>query len=134
MTVLKVFLQFALKLLVFSLLVAGLHYLVVTNIAMSLPVKEVFKIHVFIVALTILTYAMLVVVGKLDDTKIGFAFAGLVLIKMMVSFAYLYPMLESPVYDVKEVVFNFFAVYLLFLFFEVREAYILIQKSPSLRQ
>lgn len=130
MTVLKVFLQFTLKLLVFSLVLAGLHYLVASNLEMTFPTKEIFKIHVFIVALTMLTYAMLVVVGKLDYTKIGFAFAGLVMVKMMVSFAFLYPSLESPVYDVKELVFNFFAVYLLFLFFETREVYILIQKGP----
>jgi|SRR5690606_16204571 len=130
MTILKIFLQFTLKLLVFSLVLAGLHYLVASNMAMSFPVKEIFKIHIFIVALTLLTYTLLVVVGKLDYTKIGLTFAGLVIVKMMVSFAYLYPILEPPVYDVKEVVFNFFAVYLLFLFFETREAYILIQKGP----
>ncbi|AEV33339.1 hypothetical protein [Owenweeksia hongkongensis] len=130
MTVLKAFLQFLLKLLVFSLVVAALHYLVATNISMTFPIKEVYKMHVFVVALTMLAYAMLLVVARLDDTKVGFTFAGLVIIKMIVSFAYLYPLLEPPVYDVKEVVFNFFAIYLAFLFFEVREAYILIQKSP----
>ena len=130
MTALKVFLQFTLRVLVFSLLLAGIHYVVALNLAVTLSIDQIFEMHAFIVFLTVLAYAVMVMVGKRDFDKIGFAFAGLVLIKMMVSFVFLYPFLKSPMYDVKEVVFNFFAVYLLFVFFEAREAYLLIQKGP----
>lgn len=130
MTALKVFLQFVLRLLVVSLILVGAHYLMAGYSNASLPIEEVFKIHFFLVAITMLTYGMLVLVGKLDSTKIGFTFLGLVLAKMVISFAYLYPLLVPPAYDVNEIVFNFFAAYLLYLFFEVREAYILIQKGP----
>ena len=130
MTALKVFLQFVLRLLVVSLILVGAHYLVASYSNGSFPIEEVFKIHFFLVAITMLTYGMLVFVGKLDSTKIGFTFLGLVLAKMAISFAYLYPLLVPPAYDVNEIVFNFFAAYLLYLFFEVREAYILIQKGP----
>lgn len=130
MTALKVFLQFVLRLLVVSLILVGAHYLVAGYSNVSLPIQQVFKIHFFLVVITMLTYGMLVLVGKLDSTKIGFAFLGLVLAKMVISFAYLYPLLVPPAYDVNEIVFNFFGAYLLYLFFEVREAYILIQKGP----
>lgn len=130
MTALKVFLQFVLRLLVVSLILVGAHYLMAGYSNVSLPIQQVFKLHFFLVAITMLTYGMLVLVGKLDPTKIGFTFLGLVLAKMVISFAYLYPLLVPPAYDVNEIVFNFFAAYLLYLFFEVREAYILIQKGP----
>ena len=130
MIALKVFFQFTLKALVFSLVLAVIHYFIATQLAVTLSVEEIFEMHAFIVFLTIVAYGIMVKIGSRDFDKIGFTFAGLVLIKMMVSFAYLYPFLKSPGYEVKEVVLNFFAVYLLFVFFEAREAYLLIQKGP----
>ena len=130
MSILKVFLKFTIKVLVLSLLLGGIHCIIATQVVINLPATVIFEMYAYILIITVLAYAAILVVGKRDFDKIGFAYAGLVLIKMMISFAFLYPFLKSPEYEVKEVVFNFFAIYLLFVFFEAREAYLLIQKGP----
>ena len=132
MIALRHFLHFVLRILMFSLLLAGIHYLLATNTAITPPVEEVFRMHVFIVLLTAAGYGVVTLVGYRDHNKVGFTFLGLVIVKIIVSFAFLYPYLKSPDMDVPRLVINFFAVYFLFLGFEVREVYLLIQKGATL--
>lgn len=132
MNALRFFLGFLLRILVFSLIVAGVHYLLARFTNITPEVITVFKIHVFMVAITVLSLALLVMVGKVDHTKIGFTFLALVVLKMMVSFAFLYPYFNDAAIDTNLLVLNFFAVYFLFLVWEVREVYLLIGKGAHL--
>lgn len=126
----KLFLSFLLKLTLMAIPLATVHYILATSTALAPPLQQVLEIHMFVYALTAIGFGVLILVGRKDFDKIGFAFAGLVLVKMVVSFVFLYPYLQLSNLEVKTFVFNFFAVYLLYLFYEAREAYILIQKGP----
>ena len=132
MNALRFFLGFLLRILVFSLVLAGVHYLLTQLTALTPEVSTVFKIHVFVVAVTVLSFAVLVMIGRIDHSKIGFTFLGLVILKMMVSFAFLYPYLIDTMVNTNILVFNFFIVYFLFLAWEVREVYLLIGKGARL--
>lgn len=134
MTALRQFLHFVLRILVFSLVLAGIHYLLAVQTNITPSVQDIFKMHIFVVVLTIGGYGVLSYIGYRDHNKIGFAFLGLIVIKMMVSFAFLYPYLKEPAAGINIMILNFFAVYFLFLAFEVREVYELIQKGASLEE
>lgn len=129
MIALRQFLQFLLRLLVLSLLLAGAHYLLYIATSLTPSLQDVFSMHVFVVLLTAVGFAILTYFGSKGPNKVGFAFLGLVVIKMMVSFAFLYAYLKSPGPGVNVLVLNFFAIYFLYLAFEVKEVYALIKSE-----
>lgn len=131
MIALRQFLQFLLRLLVLSLVLAGAHYLLYVSTSITPALQQVFSMHVFVVLLTAVGFAILAYIGTKGPNKIGFAFLGLVVIKMMVSFAFLYPHLKNPGPGVNMLVLNFFAIYFLYLAFEVKEVYELIKSEQA---
>lgn len=124
----KDFSSFLIKIVVLSLLLAGGHYLLSTNTSITPGVADVFRIHVFIVILTVAVYATVVAVGRVNYDRAGFAFLGLSLIKLMISVAFLWPSIKGTGEADQLYVFNFFAVYFIFLVFELREVVVLIKR------
>mgnify|MGYP000495313998 CR=1 FL=1 len=133
MTVSKAFFLFATKALCFAFLLGLIHYFIDQRLSVTLPFPEIIKMYGFVFFLTNAAYLIMLLVGRRDFDKIGFTFLGLVMIKMMMSFVFLYPLLKSSNYADNEVVLNFFAIYLLSVFFEAKEAYSLIRKAPFLQ-
>lgn len=134
MTALRLFGSFLIKLLIFSGILAGIHYLLISRTALEGPLSTLFGMHVFVVILTAVTYGILCRIAVKNFDKVGFAFLGLSLIKIMVSFVYLWPVLQMEGGERQSLVLHFFAIYFLVLFFEAREVYILLKEGPFTAQ
>lgn len=124
----KDFSSFLIRIVIVSLLLAGGHYLLSNYTTITPEVADIFRIHVFIVILTVAVYATVVAVGRVSYDRAGFAFLGLSLIKLMISVAFLWPSIKGTGQADQIYVFNFFAVYFVFLAFELREVVLLIKR------
>lgn len=125
------FSSFLLKALIFSLLLAGVHYLIGYYTNLTPKLSRVIGFHIFISLMTIAVYAIVVAVGRSTYDRAGFAYLGLGLIKMMGGVAFLWPRLQNESVDNQVYVVNFFTLFFIYLVFEAWEVVQLIRRhSP----
>jgi len=72
-----------------------------------------------------------VVVWKLFYDKVGFAFLAMILVKMAASVAFLMPLIKSADEPVTTMVFHFFALYFLYLIYDVLQVVRLLKNGPG---
>jgi hypothetical protein len=118
---LKDILNFALKLLGFSLLLCGIHYYIYFNfysdIAIYLPI---WGIYVFNLVLVLLIFIIIKHKVATDDSQVYNTFLVLTITKMALAIVFLLPIFLGKSENSTIEVINFFVAYFLFLGFEIK--------------
>ncbi len=122
--------QFFLSLVIFTLLLFGLHFLLLETVLSDLNFfYSIYSIYSFNFLTSVFVFGFLFFVHKSFAEKTGFAFMAISLIKMFAAVVFLIPLIKSeslnPVTDVSA----FFIPYFLYLTFETIFAVRLINKA-----
>jgi hypothetical protein len=72
----------------------------------------------FLLVLNIISFLLLLIVKIKKPDYVGYTFLGLVLIKMIVSFTFLFPTINSEISNKQNIILMFFALYFIYLMFE----------------
>lgn len=114
----KIILKFLFQISILtSLLLIG-HYFLFDNSGFSLKNSFVNYSYLFLIVLNIFSFLILVAVKSKKEEYVGYTFLGLVLVKMVVSFIYLYPTIISQIPNKEHLILVFFALYFIYLIFE----------------
>lgn len=100
-----------------SLLLLG-HYFLFNNSNFSLTNSFIRESYLFLIVLNIFSFLLLMAVKNKKEEYVGYTFLGLVLVKMVVSFIYLYPTIISQTPNKENFILVFFALYFAYLIFE----------------
>lgn len=120
---------FVLGIFILTAVLIGLSFLMVHFTAHNLTVGELAGAYGYIVILTVLSFTIVLIAGSKKYERAGFAFLGLALIKLMVTFAFLWPKISSDDEGVKPYLFHFFALYFVYLAFEAWQVVKVIQTT-----
>ena len=127
----KSFIDFVFKIVLLSVLLVSLHYFVFQNTIFSIDNDLIQKFYFFLISLNIFTYYILLKISEKKPDFVGFTFLGFVLIKMVVSFVFLYPIIKANMIDKEKFILIFFALYFIYLIFETVSSMSLINKKQS---
>ena len=123
---------FLLKLMFFCSLLCGIHYYIFINfyseINLYLPI---WSIYLFNFVLVFIAYALIKYILTKDISKVYNTFLISIIIKMVLAIVFLLPLFFGKSENNKVEVINFFAVYFLFLAFEVFTITRLIAKESE---
>ena len=108
-----------------------IHYFVFENSSFSLQNNLIQRFYIFLTLLNLFTFYVLLRVDQKKSEYVGYTFLGFVLIKMVVSFVFLYPIIKSNMIDKEKFILVFFALYFIYLFFETVSSMSLINKKQS---
>ena len=118
---LKEILNFALKLLGFSLLLCGVHYYIYFNFYSEIDLYlPIWGIYVFNLILVLLVFAIINHKAVTDDSKVYNTFLVLTIAKMALAIVFLLPIFLGKSENSTAEVINFFIAYFLFLGFEIK--------------
>ncbi len=120
---------FAIRLIVLSGILAGLSFLVLKSTPHHLALAELVEIYTYLIVLTLLSFSLVMQAGSKKYDRAGFVFLGLALVKLMLSFAFLWPEISSGGESAKPYLFHFFTLYFLYLGFEAWQVVKVIQKA-----
>ncbi len=123
--------NFALGLLILSLITAFFHFMLMRGGAVALSREDWFEMHAFLVGITFASYLLLFRLAQNSPDKVGFAFLGAGVLKMAASVLYLLPWLRGGEPNAKSVALQFFAGYFIYLFYEARAVYKLSKKTTQ---
>ena len=108
-----------------------IHYFVFENSSFSLQNNLIQRFYIFLTLLNLFTFYVLLRVDQKKSEYVGYTFLGFVLIKMVVSFVFLYPIIKSNMIDKEKFILVFFALYFIYLIFETVSSMSLINKKQS---
>lgn len=118
---LKEILNFALKLLGFSLLLCAVHYYIYFNFYSEIDLYlPIWGIYVFNLILVLLVFAIINHKAATDDSKVYNTFLVLTIAKMALAIVFLLPIFLGKSENSTTEVINFFVAYFLFLGFEIK--------------
>jgi len=110
----------------FPIALFGIHFLVNKYFLSDLlQFKELIKIHVFISLLSFVVLGTLSVIKAKFPDKVGFGYLAFVIVKMMISVVFLWPVIKAKQQNLKGFILSFFIIFFLHLFYE---AYSIIQE------
>ena len=108
-----------------------IHFFIFQNTIFSMENDLIQKFYFFLISLNIFTYYILLKISEKKPDFVGFTFLGFVLIKMVVSFVFLYPIIIANMIDKEKFILIFFALYFIYLIFETVSSMSLINKKQS---
>ena len=108
-----------------------IHFFIFQNTIFSMENDLIQKFYFFLISLNIFTYYILLKISEKKPDFVGFTFLGFVLIKMVVSFVFLYPIIKANMIDKEKFILIFFALYFIYLIFETVSSMSLINKKQS---
>lgn len=108
-----------------------IHYFVFENSSFSLQNNLIQRFYIFLTLLNLFTFYVLLRVDQKKSEFVGYTFLGFVLIKMVVSFVFLYPIIKANMIDKEKFILVFFALYFIYLIFETVSSMSLINKKQS---
>ena len=108
-----------------------IHYFVFENSSFSLQNNLIQRFYIFLTLLNLFTFYVLLRVDQKKSEYVGYTFLGFVLIKMVVSFVFLYPIIKANMIDKEKFILIFFALYFIYLIFETVSSMSLINKKQS---
>ncbi len=108
-----------------------IHYFVFENSSFSLQNNLIQRFYIFLTLLNLFTFYVLLRVDQKKSEYVGYTFLGFVLIKMVVSFVFLYPIIKANMIDKEKFILVFFALYFIYLIFETVSSMSLINKKQS---
>ena len=118
---LKDIVNFALKLLGFSLLLSGIHYYIYLNFYSEIDLYlPIWGIYVFNLVLVLIVFAIINHKVATDESKVYNTFLVLTIVKMALAIVFLLPLFVGKSDNSTIEVINFFVAYFLFLGFEIK--------------
>jgi hypothetical protein len=114
----KVVVKFLFQILVLTFLLLIGHFFLFDNYDFSLKNSFVKQSYLYLIALNVFSFLILIAVKIKKEDSVGYVFLGLVLVKMVVSFVYLYPTIVSQISNKEYLILVFFALYFIYLIFE----------------
>ena len=118
---LKTTLNFALKLLGFSLLLCAIHYYIFFNFFSEIDLYlPIWGIYLFNLVLVLIVFAIINHKAATDESKIYNTFLILTISKMALAIVFLLPLFTGKSENATAEVINFFIAYFLFLAFEIK--------------
>ena len=129
--ILKLLFRYISILLLIAIALSFIHHYLYTSFWQHILFNPIWMVYTFLASLSLLAFAMVGMTYYVEEKYTGFAFMGSVLIKMLASLAFLYPLLKSQVADKVIDVANFFIPFFIFLFIEVWFSIQLLQPKKS---
>jgi hypothetical protein len=114
----KNFLKSTFQILILTFFLATTQFLIFRNSNYSLTNLFIFKSYIFLVVLNIISFLLLLIIKTKKPDYVGYTFLGLVLIKMILSFTFLFPTIKSEITNKEYIILMFFALYFVYLIFE----------------
>jgi|LakMenEpi03Aug12_release.lakeMendotaPanAssembly.Ray.scaffolds.fasta_scaffold154555_2 hypothetical protein len=114
----KFFLKSIFQILLLTFLLTITQFLIFRNSVYGLTNPFVIKSYMFLLVLNIISFLLLLIVKIKKPDYVGYTFLGLVLIKMIVSFTFLFPTINSEISNKQNIILMFFALYFIYLMFE----------------
>ncbi len=125
---LKTFATFSFFTALFSLFVQGLLYFILPEFQLPFTLVLI-EYWAFSYFLTQVSFFVVLYIHHRNSNRTGFAFLGLVLVKMAVAALYIIPQLKAEEVDKYYLMFNFFGAYFFLLFLEARELMVLLKAT-----
>ena len=125
----KKLIDYIIKISGLTFLLILIHYLVFENSSFNLQNKLIQRFYLFLTLLNLFTFYILLKVNEKKYEYVGYTFLGFVLIKMVVSFVFLYPIIVSNMLEKENYILIFFALYFIYLIFETVSSLFLINKK-----
>lgn len=125
----KKLIDYIIKISGLTFLLILIHYLVFENSSFNLQNKLIQRFYLFLTLLNLFTFYILLKVNEKKSEYVGYTFLGFVLIKMVVSFVFLYPIIVSNMLEKENYILIFFALYFIYLIFETVSSLFLINKK-----
>ena len=125
----KKLIDYIIKILGLTFFLILIHYFVFENSSFNLQNKLIQRFYLFLTLLNLFTFYILLKVNEKKYEYVGYTFLGFVLIKMVVSFVFLYPIIVSNMLEKENYILIFFALYFIYLIFETVSSLFLINKK-----
>ena len=125
----KKLIDYIIKISGLTFLLILIHYLVFENSSFNLQNKLIQRFYLFLTLLNLFTFYILLKVNEKKYEYVGYTFLGFVLIKMVVSFVFLYPIIISKMLEKEKYILVFFVLYFVYLIFETVSSLFLINKK-----
>ena len=125
----KKLIDYIIKILGLTFFLILIHYFVFENSSFNLQNKLIQRFYLFLTLLNLFTFYILLKVNEKKSEYVGYTFLGFVLIKMVVSFVFLYPIIVSNMLEKENYILIFFALYFIYLIFETVSSLFLINKK-----
>lgn len=125
----KKLIDYIIKISGLTFLLILIHYFVFENSSFNLQNKLIQRFYLFLTLLNLFTFYILLKVNEKKSEYVGYTFLGFVLIKMVVSFVFLYPIIVSNMLEKENYILIFFALYFIYLIFETVSSLFLINKK-----
>ena len=109
--------KFYLRFFTFALIIALLHFFMLKLVELNIDIKQFYIIHLFNFSLSGASYLFLGVSAKLKN-KIGFAFLGISVLKMLLTLVYLGMVIINK-QNVETFALHFVFTYIIYLFYDV---------------
>lgn len=106
-----------LQLLTLSVLICGLHFLMFNffNVAFASFYYSLFTHYLFLTALSVSVLIVVQKIAKKSIDQVGFAFLGVMTVKLVVAYLFLLPLLNTNQPEVNSEKNSFFVLFILFL-------------------
>ena len=114
----KFFFKSIFQIIILTFFLAITQFLIFRNSIYGLTNPFVIKSYIFLLILNIISFLLLIIVKIKKPDYVGYTFLGLVLIKMIVSFTFLFPTINSEIVNKENIILMFFALYFIYLMFE----------------
>ena len=125
----KKLIDYIIKILGLTFFLILIHYFVFENSSFNLQNKLIQRFYLFLTLLNLFTFYILLKVNEKKYEYVGYTFLGFVLIKMVVSFVFLYPIIISKMLEKEKYILVFFVLYFVYLIFETVSSLFLINKK-----
>lgn len=125
----KKLIDYIIKILGLTFFLILIHYFVFENSSFNLQNKLIQRFYLFLTLLNLFTFYILLKVNEKKSEYVGYTFLGFVLIKMVVSFVFLYPIIISKMLEKEKYILVFFVLYFVYLIFETVSSLFLINKK-----
>ena len=122
-------LSFVLRLLIFSAILFGIHFYIISQFFEGELHFPLWSIYVFNAVLVLIVYSVLNFKNRQGSDKMYQLFLGLTLFKMILAIVFLLPLFFGKSNHAQLEVINFFIPYFLFLGFEIFSLNKFLQKS-----
>ena len=121
--------SFIIKLIVFTLLLFGVHYYILNQFFDGNLQFTLYTIYAFNAILVIIVYSVISYKNKQGSKKMYQLFLGLTILKMVLAVVFLLPLFLGKSAHAQLEVINFFIPYFIFLGFEIFSLNKFLQKS-----
>ena len=111
--------NFAINLLIFSVILAGVHYLVYKVIPEQYQPGGIIEMHIFMLLITVVVHFTMLFLLRKKTEYMGYGFVGASFIKMIICVLFLLPELMNQTETTNSYIFQFFGLYFAYLTFEV---------------